>query len=316
MTAPRPSDAGPGTGPLLADLGAHPRGAAVLGAVLIAFSGIIYRLSGVSPTTATFWRSAIAAVPLWALGRVEDRRFGSRTRRERGWAIVAGLFFAADLQCFHLAVSLVGAGLGTVLPNLQVVVVAVATWLLFGERPSNRALAAIPVVLVGVLLISGVLDEAAYGADPIAGAILGAAAGVFYAGFLIIMRHVNRDRRRSAGPLADATITTALAILPVGLLLGDLDLTPTVVELAWLALVALTSQVLGYLFITVSLPRLPAAVGSILLFVQPAATLVIAAIVLDERPSPLQLAGVALVLGGVALAAIPTAAFHVRRRSA
>lgn len=207
--------------------------------------------------------------------------------------------------------TLVGAGLGTVLPNLQVVVVALATWWLFGEAPPRRAIAAIPVVLAGVFLISGVIDEAAYGEDPVAGAVLGVAAGIFYAGFLIIMRRVNRDRRRSAGPLADATLTTAVAILPVGLLLGDLDLAPGAVALAWMALVAVTSQVLGYLFITLSLPRLPAAVGSLLLFVQPVATLLFAALLLGERPSPLQLAGVALVLGGVAAAAAPG---RVRRR--
>ena len=263
-----------------------------------------------APTTATFWRSLIGAGPLWILGRLEDRRFGPRTRRERTWAVVAGLFFAADLQCFHYAVTLVGAGLGTVLPNLQVVVVAVATWLLFGERPPSRALGAIPVVLGGVVLISGIFDDAAFGADPITGAVLGTAAGVFYAGFLISMRRLNRDRRRSAGPLADATLTTALAVLPAGLLLGSLDLAPTPVELAWLVLLAVTSQVLGYLFITVSLPRLPAATGSILLFVQPIFTLVFSALLLAERPSPLQLAGVGLVLGGVAVAAVP-----VRRRS-
>ena len=240
---------------------------------------------------------------------MEDRRFGSRTTRERGWAVVAGLFFAADLQCFHYSVTLVGAGLGTVLPNLQVVVVALATWLLFGERPSARALLAIPIVLAGVVLISGVFDTAAYGEDPVAGAILGVASGVFYAGFLIIMRRVNRDRRRSAGPLADATLTTALAVVPLGLLLGSLDFTPSPAQLAWMALLALTSQVLGYLFITVSLPRLPAAVGSILLFVQPVGTLLVASVLLGERPSPAQLAGVVLVLGGVVIAAVP-----IRRR--
>ena len=66
-----------------------------------------------------------------------------------------------------------------------------------------------------------------------------------------------------------------------------------------------TSQVLGYLFITLALPRLPAAVGAVLLFVQPVATLVLAAVLLGERPSPIQLTGVALVLGGVAFAAAP-----------
>lgn len=258
-----------------------------------------------APTTATFWRSAIAAAPLWLLGRVEDRRFGPRAPGERARAVVAGLFFAADLQCFHYGVTMVGAGLGTVLPNLQVVVVALVTWLLLGERPATRALVAIPIVLAGVVLVSGVLDDTAHGENPTVGAVLGAAAGGFYAGFLLIMRRVNRDRRRSAGPLDDATVTTAFAVIPVGLLLGSLDLAPSPVDFAWLALLALTSQVLGYLFITVSLPRLPAAVGSVLLFVQPVCTLVFAALLLGERPSPIQLAGVALVLGGVAVAAVP-----------
>ncbi len=301
--------AGPGAEPLLAGLAARPRSAAVLGAIFISFSGIIFRASGVAPSTATFWRSAIATVPLWLMGREEDRRFGARTRHARRWAVVAGLFFAADLECFHYGVTLVGAGLGTVLPNLQVVVVVIATWLLFGERPPARALAAIPLVLFGVVLISGVFDSAAYGGNPLAGAVLGAAAGFFYAGFLIVMRRLNRDGTRAAGPLADATATTAVAVVPVGLLLGSLDLTPTLVQLAWMAVLALTSQVLGYLFITVSLPRLSAAVGSILLFVQPVATLVLAALLLGERPSPTQLAGVTAVLGGVAVASLP-----VRRR--
>ncbi len=112
------------------------------------------------------------------------------------------------------------------------------------------------------------------------------------------MRRLNRDRRRSAGPLADATLTTALAVIPRGSSSDRSTSTPSLVELAWLVLLAVTSQVLGYLFITVSLPRLPAATGSILLFVQPIFTLVFSAILLAERPSPLQLAGVGLVLGG------------------
>ncbi len=72
---------------------------------------------------------------------------------------------------------MVGAGLGTVLPNWQVIAVTFATWALFGERPARRAVAAVPVVLAGVVLISGVFDAHAYGRDPVAGAILGTSGG-------------------------------------------------------------------------------------------------------------------------------------------
>jgi drug/metabolite transporter (DMT)-like permease len=45
-------------------------------------------------------------------------------------------------------------------------------------------------------------------------------------------------------------------------------------------------------------------VSSLLLLFQPAASLVLAAIVLSERPTPLQLLGAALVCGGVLLASL------------
>jgi drug/metabolite transporter (DMT)-like permease len=67
----------------------------------------------------------------------------------------------------------------------------------------------------------------------------------------------------------------------------------------WLLLLALLSQTLGWLLITSSLPRLPAAVSSLLLLLQPAAALVLAGIVLHERPTLLQVTGALLVCLGV-----------------
>ena len=70
----------------------------------------------------------------------------------------------------------------------------------------------------------------------------------------------------------------------------------------WLITLALTSQVLGWLLITISLPRLPAALTSLLLTIQPIGSVVLGAMIFGERPSPLQLLGVAVVLGAVIFA--------------
>ena len=43
------------------------------------------------------------------------------SRRSVGLSLVAGVCFAIDLLSFHYAVDLIGAGLGTVMGNLQVV---------------------------------------------------------------------------------------------------------------------------------------------------------------------------------------------------
>ncbi|MBV8998796.1 MAG: EamA family transporter, partial [Solirubrobacterales bacterium] len=74
-----------------------------------------------------------------------------------------------------------------------------------------------------------------------------------------------------------------------------------------LIVLALTSQVLGWLLITTSLPRLPAAITSLLLTIQPVCAVILAAVILSESPSGLQLVGVAVVLGAVIMATRPGA---------
>jgi len=84
----------------------------------------------------------------------------------------------------------------------------------------------------------------------------------------------------------------------------------------WLALLGLTSQSIGYLLISMSLPRLPAALVSIILLVQPVATVLLARVLLAEAPSVFQVAGVALIIGGIAVATLPVGRLRDRAREA
>jgi drug/metabolite transporter (DMT)-like permease len=289
-------------GAFLRRVGDRPIGAALVGALGIAFSGIIYLYADVSPETGAFFRCLYAVPPLWLLVRLEDRSLGRRPWHERAFAWLAGVFLAADLLFWHHSIEAVGAGLATVLANTQVVLVGLVAWVLLRERPATSSLAAIPLAALGVVLISGVLETAAYGDDPLLGALLGLSAGAAYTGFLLALRHGSRDLRRLAGPLYDATLATAAVLLPAGLIQGDLDLTPTASAHAWLLFLALTNQVAAWLLITASLPRLPAVLTSILLTLQPVASVFFAALLIAERPSLLQLAGTAAILAGLVVA--------------
>jgi drug/metabolite transporter (DMT)-like permease len=100
---------------------------------------------------------------------------------------------------------------------------------------------------------------------------------------------------------AGATVASAL----LGLVLNDYRFDTASwpwPALGWLALLALTSQVIGWLLITVSMPRLPAGMIGALLLIQPAGSVALSYAFLDERPSALQLVGVLLVLAGVVVA--------------
>jgi drug/metabolite transporter (DMT)-like permease len=276
----------------------------VLGALVIAFSGILVRLAEVSPSTAAFFRCAYALPALVLLAWLEDRRFGRRPLRERVPLWVAGLMFAADLTFWHHSIEAVGAGLATVLGNIQVLFVGLLAWAALGERPDNRALASTPVVFAGVILISGVVGTGAYGDDPLMGVIFGLLTAITYALFILILRQGNVDVRRPAGPLFDATLSAAIFSALGGIVVGDIEWTPGLEAQAWLVLLALSSQVLGWLLISVSLPRLPAVLTSIVLMLQPVSTVFLGALLLSEAPSAIQLTGVAIVIAGVAVATV------------
>ena len=210
----------------------------------------------------------------------------------------AGIFFAADLIFWHHAIGDVGAGLATVLGNLQVVFVPFAAWVLLGERADRRIVLALPLVCSGIVLISGVLESGSYGSDPARGVLFGVLTGLSYAAFILVLRQGSGDGGRPAGPLFDTTLVAALTCVPVALAVGA-DLVPRWPSHGWLALLALSSQVLGWMLITVSLPRLPAALTSMTLTIQPVGSVLLGIVLLGERPTALQLLGGACILVGL-----------------
>jgi drug/metabolite transporter (DMT)-like permease len=272
---------------------------AVAGIVAISFSAVFVRLAEVSPVTTAWYRNALAVpvlVAIWLAVRGRD----GRSPGLRLMAGLAGMFLALDLTLWHNSIEAIGAGLATVLANTQVAFVGVFAWLLHRERPTGLAFATIPVVFLGVALISGLGREGAYGDDPMAGAALGVGAGVAYTGFLLVFRASNRGLAPAAGPLLDATVGAAVgSLLAVGTD-GDFTFRLSWEEFGWLLALAMVAQVAGWLLIAEALPRLPALETSVLLLLQPMMTVVWGFIIFTERLSALQWAGVALVLGGVA----------------
>jgi drug/metabolite transporter (DMT)-like permease len=165
----------------------------------------------------------------------------------------------------------------------------------------------LPVVLAGVILVSGILGGHAAGLDPVAGAGFGLGTSAAYACFLLILRTTAGTTQHVAGQLADATAGAAIGSVVLGLMFGGLRFEIPWPSLGWLLVLAMLSQTAGWLLITSSLPRLPASVSSLLLLLQPAAAMVLADLVLGERPTLTQIGGAVLVCLGV-LAVARTAA--------
>ena len=170
--------------------GQRPMLAAILGAACISCSAILVTLAGTAAATTTFFRCVLALPVLAALALIEQRRHGAARRRARLDAVVAGLLLAVDLVLWNHSIAEVGAGVATVL----------------GQPPGGvrrrwppgrcsasgrggRFLFALPVVMAGVVLVSGLADGGGSGHHALAGIIYGVGTSIAYAAFLLIFRH-------------------------------------------------------------------------------------------------------------------------------
>jgi drug/metabolite transporter (DMT)-like permease len=285
-------------------LSERPAVAAVAGAMTIAFSAILVKAAHSSPSTAAVFRCAYAVPLLALLAGFERRRYGPRSRRDLRLSLVAGVFFAADLIFWNHSIDDVGAGLATVLGNLQVVLVGVLAYVILGERAERRVFAAIPVVLIGVVLISGAVGHGAYGRDPARGVLFGVLTGLTYSVFILLLRHGNSSLTRPASTLFETTLACAVFCSIAGVAIGDVSFVPKWPSHGYLLLLALSSQVLGWLLISISLPRLPAALASVLLTIQPMLAVLLGILIFGESPSAAQFAGVAVLIAGITIATL------------
>ncbi len=278
---------------------------ALAGAVAISFSPVFYVYSDTNPSTGAFFRM-LYALPALALLAYLVRKSDTRSSRTRWTAFGAGLILAPDMLSYHSSMIFIGIGIATLIGNSQVIIVTLASWKLFGEKPNQAILVSLPIVIIGLALISGIADTDPYGEDPVNGVVFGTMAAFFYSSFLILFRYSNRELAPSSSVQLDATAGAALGLLVLGLLplssvaIEPLELQPTWPGHGWLIVLAMLCQVAGWLAIAHALPRLPAAHTSFAVLLQPVLTLVWGYVILhQEGHSQNQIIGIFLVLAAI-----------------
>ncbi|HII35288.1 MAG TPA: DMT family transporter [Candidatus Thalassarchaeaceae archaeon] len=273
---------------------------ALAGAGAISFAPLLYKLSEANPATGAFFRMAYA-VPLLFLIVYLSRKEETRDIRSRGLTFLAGIIIAFDFLGYHSAIDYVGTGIATLVGNSQVIIVTLVSWKLLGERPNRSILLSLPVVVVGLALISGIWDGEPYGEDPTRGVIAAVFAAIFYSSFLIVYRYSNRQMAPAANAQLDATVGATIGLLFLGLMplesigVEQINFEITWPSHAWLLLLAFSCQVAGWIAITYALPRLPGAHTSFAVLIQPVLTIIWGIFLLDESPSTQQSAGMVLI---------------------
>lgn len=265
------------------------------GALAVSASAVFIDLSDTSPGTASVFRCLLALPLLAPLTIRERRQQGHWPARQLPMAVAAGVLFAGDMLLWTQAIREVGAGLSTVLVNAQVVIVPLLALLIDREPLHRRYLYCLPWLVVGVVLTGGVLEQGVSGSDPRLGTVHAILAAACYSGFLYLLRR-GGHRGQVVQPYTAIVVIAGAVSLLAGAAWHGIDIAPPPSAVGWLALTALSGQVLGWLLVARATPQLPSDAGAALLMLTPVGALVLSGVVLGERPTALQLTGAVIML--------------------
>jgi drug/metabolite transporter (DMT)-like permease len=275
------------------------------GGCAIAFAPIFVRLSDTGPVASAFWRCALAAPLLWLLVWREGRGGEVPARISRRALIAAGIFFALDLGVWHYSILFTSVANSTLLANLAPIFVTLAGWLIWKKSVTPTFLVGMFVAIGGMFVLVG--PNFGIGGTRLLGDALAAFTAMFYAGYMLAIKFARDANASTARLMAWSTTITAIALLPVALLLPHPFL-PAQAS-GWLVLfgLALITQILGQGLIAYAFAHLPASLSSVSLLIQPVMAALFAWLLFGEAIGVWQFVGGAIVLAGIWLARRGTA---------
>ncbi|HEX4008552.1 MAG TPA: EamA family transporter [Solirubrobacteraceae bacterium] len=236
------------------------------------------------------WLRIASAAVIFAVWRRPWRAFAALDRDGRRLLLAWGALLAVMNACFYNAISRLALGTVAAIEFLPVIVLAA-----LGAR-SRRNLGALALAAGGVYLLTDVR---------LAGAAVGFAFAfadaVLFALYIVVADRVAKlPALGGIDGLAAAMLIALVVVTPI----GGWEALPAFISPISLAAgigVGVCSSVIPYVTDQLAMARLPRATYATMVALLPAIATVIGIIVLAQIPTRLEVAGLVLVIGGVAL---------------
>lgn len=252
-------------------------------------AGAVLLFAQVSPLGVAWLRIASAGA-LFALWRKPWRYVRSLGAAERGAVLALGAVLAVMNICFYLAIERLPLATVGAIEFLGPIGLAAA-----GTRTA-RNLAALVLVIAGVYALS----SARLVGDPLAYLFAFANCGLFVLYVMLGHRIAARGATGGIDRLAAAMLVAMFAALPVGIR----DAVPALLDPTLLGaaiVVGVSSSVIPYVCDQLAMARMPRSTFALFLALLPATATVIGYLALRQVPTLVDLAGVSLVIAGVAV---------------
>jgi drug/metabolite transporter (DMT)-like permease len=283
-------------------------GAAALGILMWAAGIIMVRPIPMSGVQVAFWRVLLGAIVYWVALLISGRRLTWRQLRITAPAAVA---IGLEIAVFFVALKSTTVANAVVISALQPIVLMGVAARRFGEQVTRWLVQVAIVATAGVALVAfGSSSQPVWSPR---GDLLAIVAMFMFSAYFAFSKaareHVPAFEFQTA-----IWLIGSVALLPVALVEGGGSLTvPTGSNLLWLvALLAVPGS--GHLLVNWAHARVPLMVISMLTLANPVLSSVGAAAFLDEPLDVLQIVGIAVVLGALAVTVRREAELHRRTR--
>jgi len=236
------------------------------------------------------WLRIASAALVFAVWRRPWRKLASVDRRGQLLIVSLGAVFAAMNACFYVSIDRLPLATVAAIEFIGPIALAV-----IGARTS-RNLAAVAAAALGVYLLTHVR----VGGETVGVGFAFANAALFTAYIVLAHRVARRSSMGGVDGLAAAMIFALVFVSPIGLADAAHALGDPVAIAAGVG-VGLSSSVIPYVFDQLAMARLPRATYALFVALLPATATVVGVLVLRQLPTAVDLAGIALVMAGVAL---------------
>ncbi|MCG6877395.1 MAG: DMT family transporter [Betaproteobacteria bacterium] len=255
---------------------------------------------GTSVTTAVVVRSCCTTLFVYALLRAQGVVIALQ-RPQLFRVLGVGVLIAVQSYCLYASVARIHVALALLAFNTYPMVFALVSWVAGGDRPSRRALIAMPVALVGLMFALDAFGQASDVASRWAeiGAGVGWALAASFS-FALVLYFSARSLKDVDGRLRTFYTMGVAAVLvaAAGAATGSFDLPHD--GPGWLGL-ALLTLLYGSAFTTlfVVLPRIRAVNNAVVMNFEPIAALILGWMILGQSVAPLQIFGAFIVVGAI-----------------
>ncbi len=270
-----------------------------VGVLAVSVSGPVTAAVVMPPLVIAFWRNALAtgvlAVPV-VTGRRADLAVLGSDRRQLGLAVTAGVCLAVHFGFWVTSLTMTSVASSVAILSLQVVWV-VAWDALTGAPAGHRVLLGVLVAVAGAVVVGGL--DLTISARALLGDAFALVGSIAVAAYTIIGARARRTLSTTAYTFA-CYASAALALLVALLAAGDSLTGYGRREWVLVVVITLTAQLLGHsVFIHLLDTISPMMVSLALLLEIPGAAL-LAAAWLGQVPGPGAVAGLVLILAGMA----------------